>query len=108
MSLFHQLHGGLLSVLPTGIDVPQPAPDYSGPGTGATRKLAGQVLGWGITAAVVVGVIGGIMIVAGFMNASKKLLILGFGTLGCVVAGVIVMLNVAGIINWGGGFNLFG
>ncbi|RDV44052.1 hypothetical protein DOE76_15070 [Leifsonia sp. ku-ls] len=107
MSVSHQLHARLIEAFPTDVNVPQPAPDFSGPGSGALRKLSGQVLGFSITAAVVFVILAAALIIAGAMSASRKFLIMGFTALGCAVLGVIIALNSANLVNWGSGFGLF-
>jgi type IV secretory pathway VirB2 component (pilin) len=108
MSVFHQLHARFVEAFPTDVSVPQPAPDFSGPGSAALKKLSGQVLGFSVLAAVLFVIVAAALIIAGVMSASRKFLVLGFTSLGCAVLGVIIALNSANIINWGSGFGLFG
>ena len=108
MSVLHQLHARFVEAFPTDVNVPQPAPDFSGPGTAALRKLSGQLLGGAVTASVLFGIAAAILLMVGFFGASRKFLVMGFSSLACTVLGVIVALNSANIGNWGSGFGLFG
>jgi len=81
--------------------VPNPSPDFSGPGVGALQSIANVVF----AIVLILGVIGGLIaagfIVVGHISSNGRVQKAGIvGVVSCV-AGVAVAGGIAGLINWG-------
>jgi cag pathogenicity island protein 25 len=103
--MFHRIHAAALDLAVRTVD--QPSIDFSGPGTAALKKFSGQVLGFGVTLTVLGVIAGAILLILGFLNASKKFIVIGFTAVGCAILGGIIALNAANLVNWGSSFGLF-
>ena len=81
--------------------VPNPSPDFSGPGVGALQAIANVVFAIVLILAIIGGLIAAGFIVVGHISSNGRVQKAGIiGLLSCV-AGVAVAGSIAGLINWG-------
>ena len=81
--------------------VPNPSPDFSGPGVGALQAIANVVFAIVLILAIIGGLIAAGFIVVGHVSSNGRVQKAGIiGLLSCV-AGVAVAGSIAGLINWG-------
>lgn len=83
------------------VGVPNPSPDFSGPGVGALQAIANVVFAIVLILAIIGGLIAAGFIVVGHVSSNGRVQKAGIiGLLSCV-AGVAVAGSIAGLINWG-------
>ncbi|MDN4597727.1 MULTISPECIES: hypothetical protein [Leifsonia] len=81
--------------------IPNPSPDFSGPGVGALQAIANVVFAIVLILAIIGGLIAAGFIVVGHVSSNGRVQKAGIiGLLSCV-AGVAVAGSIAGLINWG-------
>lgn len=85
----------------TAATVPNPSPDFSGPGVGALQTIANVVFAIVLILAIIGGLIAAGFIVVGHVSSNGRVQKAGIiGVLSCL-AGVAVAGSIAGLINWG-------
>lgn len=81
--------------------VPNPSPDFSGPGVGALQAIANVVFAIVLILGIIGGLIAAAFIVVGHISSNGRVQKAGIvGVLSCV-AGVAIAGSIAGLINWG-------
>jgi len=81
--------------------IPNPSPDFSGPGVGALQAIANVVFAIVLILAIIGGLIAAGFIVVGHVSSNGRVQKAGIiGVLSCL-AGVAVAGSIAGLINWG-------
>jgi hypothetical protein len=81
--------------------IPNPSPDFSGPGVGALQAIANVVFAIVLILAIIGGLIAAGFIVVGHISSNGRVQKAGIVGLVSCVAGVAVAAGVAGLINWG-------
>ena len=81
--------------------VPNPSPDFSGPGVGALQAIANVVFAIVLILAIIGGLIAAGFIVVGHISSNGRVQKAGIVGLVSCVAGVAVAAGIAGLINWG-------
>ncbi|MFP3466940.1 hypothetical protein [Leifsonia sp. SIMBA_070] len=85
----------------TAAEVPNPSPDFSGPGVGALQSIANVVFAIVLILGIIGGLIAAAFIVVGHISSNGRVQKAGIvGILSCV-AGVAIAGSIAGLINWG-------
>lgn len=81
--------------------VPNPSPDFSGPGVGALQAIANVVFAIVLILAIIGGLIAAGFIVVGHISSNGRVQKAGIVGLVSCVAGVAVAAGIAGLIDWG-------
>ncbi|MEN2742677.1 hypothetical protein ABCS02_33295 [Microbacterium sp. X-17] len=81
--------------------VPNPSPDFSGPGVGALQAIANVVFAIVLILAIIGGLIAAGFIVVGHISSNGRVQKAGIVGLISCIAGVAVAGGIAGLINWG-------
>ncbi|MEY9853496.1 cag pathogenicity island protein 25 [Leifsonia sp. EB41] len=91
------IHARIITVA----SVPNPSPDFSGPGVGALQAVANVVFAIVLILAIIGGLIAAGFIVVGHISSNGRVQKAGIVGLVSCVAGVAVAAGIAGLINWG-------